>query len=548
MSTTKSQTFVRGAFFMAAAGIVSKILGVVYVVPLQNMIGNYGMGLYQLAYALYVVMLYIALAGFPLALSKAVAERTVVNDYDGAEQTFRVSVRLMGITGVVSFLLMYAGAPLFATIGGNQDATLAIRALSFAVLVVPVLAAFRGYLQGHQQMAPSGTSQVVEQLVRVGVILVGTYLVLQSGRGVSFGAATATFGGAVGALASLILVAYSVQKMRRRFRHRLTGRNTEDDRAVRRKLIRYAIPISLASLVLPIAQLVDYSTVINLLKWIGWTEYDATGAYGVLTNDGYRLIQLPVTLATAIGTSLLPAVSEAISARNDRLLRERIDISFRLMSLTLFPATAVLFLLAEPIDIMLFRHTDGVQVMRIVSFMGIFMSFEIITTYMLQGIGRMYLPVRNMLTGTACKLVINVALIPLLGIEGAAISAALAYVVSAWLNLRSVFSITGVRLNLGMMLTRPLAATVLTGLPLWGGYRLLHALLQGTIASERLLATVELAIVLPLSVLFYGILTLLIGSVSLTELLYIPKIGSRINRLLARFPWLVKEEKRRKRP
>ncbi|GAX92011.1 putative polysaccharide biosynthesis protein [Effusibacillus lacus] len=541
MNTTKSQTFVKGAAALALAGMISKVLGVVYVVPLQNMIGSYGMGLYQIAYNLYIIILYLALAGFPLALSKAIAEHTVHGDYDGADQIFKISLRLMAATGITAFFLMFFGAPYFAVFFGDSNSELAIRALSFAILVVPLMAAFRGYLQGYQNMTPSGISQVVEQFVRVAAILIGTFFVLKWGYDVSFGAATATFGGMVGALASLLFVGYSVMKMRRGFRHKLTGRKVDNRWPMLRKLIAYAIPISLGTLVLPIAQLVDNATVINLLKWIGVGQKEATESFGILTNDGYRLIQLPVTLATAIGTSLLPAITEAVSSRNERLMQERINISFRLISLTILPATAILFVLADPIDMMLFRHTEGANVMRIVSFMGILMSFEILTTYMLQGIGLMYLPVRNMLIGTGLKFLLNLSLIPLLGIEGAALSASLAYLLSSWLNMRSVFRYTGVRVHLGLMLTRPLAATFLMGLFLWGSHLLFVTIFQDAIRSARLLATLELALILPLGAVFYGVMTLVMGSVSQQEISYIPKIGPRLNRLLERYPWLIRQ-------
>lgn len=540
MNTTKSQTFVRGAVALALAGMISKILGIVYVVPLQNMIGSYGMGLYQIAYNLYIFALYFSSAGFPLALSKAIAERTVKGDYGGADEVFRISLRLMLVTGVTAFLVMFLGAPYFAALAGEGNATLAIRSLSFAILVVPVMAAYRGYLQGHQNMTPSATSQVIEQFVRVTVILIGTFFVLKLGYGIPVGAAAATFGGMVGAAASLFVVMYAVMKMRRGFIRRLTGRRPVNTWKILRQVVSYAIPILLATLVLPISQLVDTYTVINLLKWAGVEQEKATEAFGILTNDGYRLIQLPVTLATAIGTSLLPAITEAAGRKDYSLVRERVDISFRLISLTILPAAAVMFALAAPVDLMLFRHTEGVNVMRIVSFMGIFMSFEILTTYMLQGIGYMYLPVRNMLIGTGAKFVLNLLLIPFLGVEGAALSASLAYLFSSFLNIRSVFRLTGVRLNLRMMLTRPLAAAILTGLMLGGSDWLASRMLQGVIGSDRLLATVELMVILPLGAVFYGITTLVMGGVSRTELSFIPKIGPRINRLAERYPWLMR--------
>lgn len=469
MSSATKKGVVAGAFSLAMAGLIAKILGVIYMVPFQNMAGDGTLGLYQYAYSIYVVMLQVATAGFPLAMSKLISERLARLDFAGADQIYRVGARYLSLAGLVIFVIMFAMGGWLAIWMGNYAASTAIRALSFSLLIVPLLAAMRGYIQGNQMMAISGNSQVVEQLVRSTVILFGVWVVavlLDGSQRVT--AAVATFSAVLGAVASLIFLARHVVKIRRENKKRYIRDSTEPTKSVMRTILKYSIPITLSSLVLPLSQAVDSFTITKLLMHgFQMTNDAATAEYGVFTGRALRLIALPLALATGIGLSIMPAIAEAIAAKNQPLRNARVMTAFRLTSFFAFPTSVGIYVLAGPIDIALFEDLNGADTIAMVSFMAIFSSYELVTTYILQAMGFMYLPVKNMFIGLAAKLVLNLLLVPEYGIFGAAIASVCGYVLSSLLNFFSVRRLGDTPLPVSDLLLKPMFASLLMGVVVW---------------------------------------------------------------------------------
>ncbi|KEO85222.1 putative polysaccharide biosynthesis protein [Tumebacillus flagellatus] len=468
MSSTAKKGLVAGAFSLALAGMLSKVLGIVYIVPLQNMAHDYVMALYQHAYAIYVVILTVTTAGIPLAISKLIAERNTMRDYATADQIYRVGARYMTLAGVIMWALMFALGGVIALIAHSYPASTAIRSLSFALLVVPLLAAMRGYLQGHQEMGISGSSQVWEQLVRTLAILGGVYACKQLGAPDNWTAAVATFSGVLGAAFSVFYLGRHVVRIRRANKSRITKPSDMTNKQIFRKIAVVALPISLSSLVLPLSQNVDNFTITNLLVWgMGLSQHAADSQFGIFTARALRLIAMPLSLATAIGLSLMPAITQAITEKNTPLRNERVLMSYRLTSFFSFPTAAGILLLAGPIDITLFKDTAGSDTIAMVSLMAIFSSFELVTAYILQALGHMYLPIRYMFAGLILKTVLNIALVPFYGIFGAAIASVLGYLLSSILNFRSVQKIAQVPLSFNDIFGKPIAASLIMGVVVW---------------------------------------------------------------------------------
>ncbi|MFD2169252.1 putative polysaccharide biosynthesis protein [Tumebacillus lipolyticus] len=457
-----------GALSLAAAGLISKILGVVYIVPFQNMAKDYAMGLYQNAYAIYVVMLTLATAGIPLAISKLVAERSALRDFAGADQLYRVGARFLAVAGVVVFVLLMLLGGTIGVMMGDYNSSTAIRALAFALLIVPLLAAMRGYIQGHQSMAISGNSQVVEQLVRVTVILVGVYISVSLNAEPRTVAAVATFSSVLGALASLFYLGRHVVKQRRENRKKYIRPSTVPNKVVLRKILKISIPISLSSIVLPLSQMMDSFTITNLLMFgFDWTKEVATSEFGVYTARALRLIALPLSLAVAVGLSLMPAISEAIAQKNIKLRNDRVITAFRLTSLFAFPTAVGLYVLAGPIDIALFTDLKGADTIAAISWMAIFSSYELVCCYILQAMGFMYLPIRNMFAGLGLKLVLLLLLVPKFGILGAGIAAVIGYILSSGLNFAAVRRLAEIPMSYRSLIIKPLFASLVMGGVVW---------------------------------------------------------------------------------
>lgn len=525
--------FLRGALVLAIAGMISKIMGSVYTIFLQNIIGDRGLGLYQMAYPIYSTLLILSTAGFPVAVSKFVAEHIAIGDYRGAKKVFRVATFLLLISGVVCFFVLWMGAQWFANISGDPAAVYAIRAIAPALLIVPVMAAIRGYFQGWQQMEPTAVSQVIEQFIRVGTIIIASWLLLSWGE--EWAAAGAAFGAVTGACVSFFLLIGYVWKKRQLFRHDVRMPNripTERNRAVLKKLFYYAIPVSLGALVVPLMNNVDVITVGNLLKQTGISQEQATEMFGLLSGRAFKLMMLPSTIATAIGVALMPAIASALAVKDMRKAYNRMELAMRMTVLIALPASVGLFLLAKPVDIMLFKDSSGTSTIMAISLATLFSSVQLTTSAVLQGMGFVYAPVRNLFIGGVCKFIFNLMLVPVYGIEGAAFSTVLSFFIAAALNLWDVTRRSGLSFDSGLLFWRPVmavtimgAATLLTireGLP----YFLAH------LASERLGYAAFTISAIGIAGLVYGLALLASGSLTKEDLYSVPRIGPQMARFL----------------
>lgn len=546
LSSESQSRFGRGASSMVSAVFISKILGLLFIIPLQNMIGGYSYGLYYLAYPLYTIMLTLSTAGFPLALSKSISDLSARGRHREATATFQIVGRAMLIFGLVSFLLMWFLGPLYLkfTIPANQhtlqhDALPAIRALAPALLLLPLMSAMRGYLQGYLRLQPSGTSQVVEQIVRVVFILAGAFIVIQLGYGPRVTAAIATFGAVAGAVPAFIVLRRAVIKTRRENvrKTRTTEIPKIKARSVLWKLFVYSLPIAMGTLVLPLSQQVDAWTVPRELIASGFSIVAATVQYGIYSGEALKLIQLPLSFANAIGASVMPAITEAM-ARKDRNLGEtRLLLTLRMTGFITLPGAMILSVLALPINLALFKSTAGTDAIALAGVMSIFSAIELVSTYILQGYDRFYTPVWHMGVGLLLKLVFNLLLIPLLGIDGAAIAGIIGYFVSSWLNMSALRKTTGLRIYFFRLTWRTWISTAILGIFTYGILRLYEYITtwMPIFHASRLLALGAVIAGLALGGPIYIAVSIILRAVDQEELLHMPMIGPLLTRLSRSF-------------
>lgn len=530
----QQRSFVHGALLLAAAAAVSKLLGSVYTIVLQNVIGDHGMGLFQMAYPVYATLLAVATAGFPVAISKLVSERLAFGDEAGARAAFQTSLGVLAAAGVICFALLFFGAPWLAVAAGDPAAAPAIRAIAPALLLVPVMSALRGFYQGYQWMVPTAVSQVVEQLVRVITILVLSTWLMAIGAGEAWAAAGAAFGAVTGAVAGLAVLIWYAPR-RPRVRAAAAGPRLSATAAARR-LIYLAFPISLGALVVPLMNNIDVVTVVNLLKHTGEDQAMATAQFGLLTGRAFKLMMLPTTLAAGIGIAVMPAVSESFTLGFRQQMSGRIDTAVRLTILLALPAAAGLAVLANPLDIALFRDVQGADVIQVMAWATVFASAQTTAAAILQGAGFAYLPVLNLVLAGVVKLLLNLWWVPMWGIEGAALSTVVSYGVAAILNFRAMARRMGEPWRWKRWLFAPAAVTfIMTGVvyamerqwELWGG------LAWGRAAAA--LACVVMAFV---GACVYGMALLVSGMLSKRELIAIPKIGPRLVHWCSRWGFL----------
>ncbi|OAB33564.1 hypothetical protein PMSD_15195 [Paenibacillus macquariensis subsp. defensor] len=548
-----------GAFILTLATVLSKLIGTLQKIPLQNMGGDVVFGIYNTVYPFYSLVITLAIAGFPIAISKFVAENDVTGNDKENRRILRLSSWFIGLLGVLLGLCTYVGAPLIARWIDNAHVVSAIRYVSIAFLFVPLMSLLRGFFQGHQNMIPTAISQIVEQSVRVTVMIVLLLYLTSRQAGPEDIAAGALFGSAAGGAAGLLVMLFYWRRYRTKVNKKMipvevtirretatvshvevaaamnrSGDHIGSESSWRllRKIVVYAIPICLASLALPLMNLVDTFTVPKLLKAGGIGDSGAMIQFGIY-NRGIPLVQLITMLATSLSVLFIPALAEARFKRDNLLMQNQCRLALRWFWMMGLAASVGLCVLAEPINVMLYQDTTGTDTIRWIAFTAAFSSISLISAALLQGIGMVKAPAMNLLIGALAKTLLNLWLVPKLGITGAAIAFVAAQLLAAALNVALLVSSTGLLLGTGAMLLKP--AIILVGMvsaaasAQWAAAAVLSAL---GIRAGRMVAVVESLSGVTAGAIVFVILVALTKLIREEELRMLPKVGNGLARLL----------------
>lgn len=536
--------FLRGALILTIAGIAVKIIGAGNRIFLSRLLGGEGIGLYQMAYPIYLLALNVSYAGIPIAISILVAERVALRDRIGVQRVFKLSLVLMVFTGIFFSGLLYLSADWLIKSGFVQDprAYPAIVALAPAIVFVTVLASFRGYFQGLQQMFPSGVSQVAEQFVRVCSMVAFAWLLLPKGsgdevlaffgilipKGIEYAAAGATFGALPGALAGLLILGYFFSK--KPLDKILPPNEVEAEKeppqvwTILKRIFWLSLPVSLASIMLPLGAMIDLFIVPpRLVEAGGHSIAKATELYGYLTGMAVPLINMATILTASLAASLVPAVSEAFTLGKNEMIRGRISTAVRVSSLITIPSFLGLAILAGPISKLLYGTWDAGPAIGAMALGVFFLGIHQITTAVLQGLGRTTIPVINMIVAALTKAILNWVLTGYFGVVGASWASVADYAVAAILNLFFVYRFIQYRLAWADF-WRPIVAGIVMVAAVFPTYQLLFARLD-----SNTLATLG---AMGLGMVIYGVVILITGGVRKQDIARVPVIGSKLAQVL----------------
>lgn len=339
----KKQSLIKGSLILGIAGILTRFLGLFFRWPLVMLIGDEGIGYYQLSYPLY--MFFVAMAsGVPIAMSKLISERNAVGDVKGGFEIVKESSMLMLILGTgTSCILFLFARPIMSILEWRPEAYYSLIGISFAPVIISIMTVFRGYFQGLQNMTPSAISQILEQIGRV-VVGVGLAIVLRP-RGIEYSAGGAAFGAAAGGLIGSVYLGFKYMRVKRSYGIKKIKSNPE----VLNRILKMAIPISLGATVGSIMSLIDSILVPQRLNSAGFSGQQATILYGQLTGKASVIVNIPLTLSMALCTSLIPIIAECYFLRKQGEVRNKINLSLKLSSVIAVPCFFGLFFMAEPI-------------------------------------------------------------------------------------------------------------------------------------------------------------------------------------------------------
>lgn len=423
MSREKKNTLLIQGSILAGAGLITKLIGFLYRIPMSNMLGEEGNGIYSIAFSIYNVVLTLSSYSLPLAVSKLVSARIAKGEYKNARRVFKDALIFALVAGTVAMLVLLVGADFFEKLYKCDGLAKPLRVLAPTTFIVALLGAFRGFFQGHSTMVPTAVSQIAEQVINAGVSIAATYgfmkMYASSDIVSAYGAAGGTLGTLCGAAIALIyfliLFAFTRGTLE-------DGKEKEDksrdisDRMVFKQLFYTIIPVIISQTIYQVGYTLDSLIFNNIMAWKGQDKTVTTSLQGVYNTQYNQLINLPVAIATAMASSTLPGIVSSRVKGETEGVREKITSVIKVNMVIAFPAAAGFSALAEPIMRFLFPslvtyRAAAANLLMYGSAAIVFYALSTITTSILQGNDQMKIPVIHCAVSLALHIVLIVVLL-----------------------------------------------------------------------------------------------------------------------------------------
>lgn len=446
-----SNNIVRGTMLLTGASFLSKFLGLIYLIPFNAMVGTTGGTLYGFAYTPYSIFLSLSTVGIPAAVSKIVSKYNTLDDYRTGMRIFKVGSLLMLFTGILSFLVLFFGADLFAqwSITNEdaqgiqpEDAAFTIRMVSFALIIIPSMSIVRGFFQGYESMGPTALSQIVEQIVRIGFILVGAYMILKwFGGTIVTAVGFSTFAALIGAIASCIVLAVYWIKRKPYIQRQINRQKKSPSHIPTKKLmgelLSYAGPFVVVGLAIPLYQVVDQFTFERAMVASGraaiWSD-----AYAGINVYGHKIVIIPMTIAIGLSLSMLPTLTKAFTQNDPRSMTKQINQALQIILVFVIPACAGMAALSyEAYGALYGLDTIDITGALLAWYAPVALLFALfsVSSSILQGINQQNYAVVSLFIGLLVKVLLNIQLIHTFGAKGAIFGTALAAGIAVTLNL-----------------------------------------------------------------------------------------------------------------
>ena len=411
-SMTRKSNFVLQGTILAAAGIIVRLIGILYRVPMTNIIGDEGMGYYSTAFNVYNIMLILSSYSLPVAVSRMLSARLAKNEFANAGRVLQAALLYATLAGGAGCLITWCLAEFFASsVFDTPLAVYALRTLAPTIWIMAYLGVLRGFFQGHGTMIPTAISQILEQIVNavISVVAAGVLFRMgmktaetlgESGYAEAYGAAGGTLGTGSGAFAALIFVSVLFLIYRPVFFGRIakdTGAHRESFGQVSTLLLLTVIPVLLSSAVYNINSVIDNGIMAHGMRATGQGA-SFLRLWGVYNNKYMLLVHVPLAMANSLSSSLIPSLSAATSRDDTDDMLEKTGLVIRVAMLIAIPAAVGLGVLSGPIMNLLFRggrNADGIRMLAVGSAAVVFLSLSTVTNAVLQGLGHMREPVKN---------------------------------------------------------------------------------------------------------------------------------------------------------
>ncbi len=411
---SKKNDFVMQAGILAAAGIISRIIGLLYRSPLNEVIGELGLGYYQSAYNFYTIVLLISSYSIPSAISKVIAQKLAVKEYRNAHRIFLCALGYVLAVGAVASLFLFFGAGIFV----EKEAIPVLRVFAPTIFVYGILGVLRGYFQAHKSMVQTSVSQIMEQIINAVVSIGGAVILINSVMGTmelptdeagqvtraTYGAIGSALGTGAGVVAGLLFMAavYAlnrgmIHKRIRRDRHE----NVDSYGQIFKTITMVVTPFILSTAVYNLSTTVNNAVYTKMLPT--FKEVDSIVIYtnyGIFSGQAMTISNIPIAFASAMASAMIPSIASLVAAKDLVGAREKIGTAVKSTMVISIPCAVGLFVLAKPITYMLFPRSEEVvtlaaKLLMTLSLSVIFYALSTLNSSILQGLGRVNVPIWN---------------------------------------------------------------------------------------------------------------------------------------------------------
>ncbi len=533
---SKKNNFIMQAGILAAAGIISRIIGLLYRSPLHSVVGPLGMGYYSSAYNYYQIILLISSYSIPAAISKVIAQKLAVKEYRNAHRLFLGALMYVLVVGFLASLLLFFGAGLFVT----QEAVPVLRTFAPTIFVYGILGVLRGYFQAHRSMAQTSVSQILEQIANALVSVGAAYFLIKAAMGTmdvpadtagqieraTQGAIGSALGTGAGVLVALLFMLgiYAlnrglIQKRIRRDRHE----NVDSYKSIFKTITFVVTPFILSTAVNNLSGAVNNSI---FTKWLPeMRELDSVAIHyrwGIFANQALTISNIPIAFANAMAAAMIPSVAQLIAAKDVKGAVEKISLAVKTTMLISIPCAVGLFALARPVTGLLFTNTSedetlAAQMLMALSLSVVFYALSALNSNILQGLGKVNTPIINAGIALTVQTVAAVLLLFFteLDLYSIAIANTLYSGIMCFMNQRAVGKALGYRQETVKTFVIPGLASVVMGAFAWAVYEVLLMLTSSP--------KISVIIAIPVAVCVYFAMLLLFRGITEAELKAMPK-------------------------
>lgn len=529
---------------LAVAMVLTKVIGVVYRIPLTNILGDEGIGFYGYAFEVYAMALMLSSLSLPTAVSKLVASRMAMRQRRNAFRVFQCAFVFSATVGILTTLLIFFGAEsISVNLMKSPLSVYALRVLAVGLFIVAILGVLRGYFQGLGTMMPTAVSQIMEQIVNAAVSLIGAGILFRIGTnlaeekeeellGAAYGAAGGTLGTVAGAVAALFFLVFSFLAYRGVIRRQIRmdrSSKRESYGRILRILLLTILPVIFSTAIYNINQILDLTIFNGIMSAQGYTEKEYMALQGIYTGKYNVLINVPLAVANGLASSVIPSLTAAVAKRDKGQIHEKIEQTIRLTMVIAIPCFVGFTVLASPLMVLLFNDDSATPATLLLfgAVTVILYSYSTISNSILQGLDEISTPARNAGISLIVHLVALFLMLVLLkwniyALVGSNIVFSLCMSI---LNARAIRKTCGYRQELDRTFIKPLTAAVIMGIVIY----VLHLVLD-LLFSGRFLATTVSVLV---AVVVYGIAALKLGVLLKSDFKTLPQ-GEKIYRFCRR--------------